>query len=44
MSFKNKMEKIQQCELGENKHNSTFEADLIEKSINETIKFGIEDK
>jgi hypothetical protein len=43
LTFQNKRGQIQQCELGDNNHNSTFEADLIEKSINETIKFG-EDK
>lgn len=40
MTFQNKKEQNQQCDLGDNYHNLLMEADLIEKSINETIKFG----
>ena len=40
MTFQNKNEQNQQCDLGDNNLNSMMEADLIEKSINETIKFG----
>ena len=31
MTFQNKKEQNQQCELGDNYHNSLMEADLIEK-------------